>query len=117
MTLGSRGRVLVVGSRLSGLRIGGARVVTTTKGRVYDTAFWTRNASVVVVNVDQQGLAVVRDLHVLYPQLDLVAVTARSGSAADAKRVGATTVVLGRPTDSTNAVVSGVVSALLERRR
>jgi uncharacterized repeat protein (TIGR02059 family) len=116
--LTGRARVIIVGAGKSvhttlGLQTGkDAKVLSATPTGVYRTAFWTRNVSVIVVNIDSQGLALVHNLHLLFPDLKIVAITHSHSRVVTARQHGAAAVVVTSATSST-AVVSEVVRALL----
>src|SRR5262249_18508483 len=72
----------------------GVKVSHTTSANVYEAAFWSRDVGMVVVDVDRQGLALVHNLHTLYPGLRIVAVTRSPAKAAVARRARAAPTVL-----------------------
>jgi len=117
LLLGGRARVLVVGdgSRRDTLSINvpKAKVMVTPDTKVWDTTFWSRNVAVVVVDVDRQGLALVHNLHTVFPSVRIVAVTKNPAKVVQARRFGASAVILSGP--ATSQLVSATVSALLGR--
>jgi hypothetical protein len=90
-----------------------ATVTVTPDASVWDTTYWSRNVAVVVVDVDRQGLALVHNLHTVFPSVRIVAVTKSPGKVVQARRFGASAVVLAGP--ATSRLVSATVSALLGR--
>ena len=66
------------------------------------------------VDIDRQGLAMVHNLHTVFPQVRIVAVTSHPAKLVKARRFGAAAVVLAGSGD-TNQIVSATVSALLGR--
>jgi hypothetical protein len=113
--LGGKARVLVVGTATKSMKlvVPKAKVTMTPDSKVYDTAFWSRNVAVVVVDVDKQGLALVHNLHTVFPTVRIVAVTNHPANAQKARRYGASAVIIGGNT--TPQLVSSVVSSLLSR--
>jgi hypothetical protein len=99
--------VLVVGDTLS-VSVRRANVSQTTAAKVYEATFWSRDVGVVVVDVDRQGLALVHNLHTLFPGVRIVAVTTNPGTVAEARRYGAAAAGRSRS-------LSAAVSALLGR--
>jgi hypothetical protein len=115
--LGGKARVLVVGDGTKkgslDLSVPKAKVMVTPETKVFDTTFWSRNVAVVVVNLDKQGIAIVHNLHTIFPSVRIVAVTKYPAKVEKARRFGASAVVLGG--NATPQIVSGVVSSLLSR--
>src|SRR5205823_925259 len=73
-----KARVLVVGDssqRSLALSVPKAKLTVTPETKVWDTTFWSRNVAVVVVDLDKQGLALVHNLHTVFPSVRIVAVT------------------------------------------
>ena len=91
-----------------------AKVQNTAIANVFNTTFWSRNVAVVVVDIDRQGLAMVHNLHTVFPQVRIVAVTKDPAKLMKARRFGAAAVVLAGSGD-TNQIVSAAVSSLLGR--
>jgi len=115
--LGGKARVLVVGGSSHratlALHVPKAKVMVTPDTKVWDTTFWSRNVAVVVVDLDRQGLALVHNLHTVFPSVRIVAVTKNPAKVVQARRFGASAVVLsGR---ATSQLVSATISALLGR--
>jgi hypothetical protein len=112
-------RVVVVGdnsgkSNLSLKLQSNVKVQTVAMPTVYKATTAIKNADVVlVVNIDQQGVHMVHNLHIVFPAAQIVAVTNSATNAVRARQYGATAVVLG---GGTNGVVSGVVDSLLKSR-
>jgi hypothetical protein len=100
-------RVLVVGDTLA-VSVRRANVSQTSAAKVYEATFWSRDVGVVVVDVDRQGLALVHNLHTLFPGVRIVAVTTNPGTVAEARRYGAAAAGRSRS-------LSAAVSALLGR--
>jgi uncharacterized repeat protein (TIGR02059 family) len=90
-----------------------ATVTVTPDEDVWDTTYWSRNVAVVVVDVDRQGLALVHNLHTVFPSVRIVAVTKSPNKVVQARRFGASAVVLAGP--ATSQLVSATVSSLLGR--
>ncbi|HEY3922171.1 MAG TPA: SwmB domain-containing protein [Gaiellaceae bacterium] len=116
--LGGKAKVLVVagGSPKTTIKVKvpKAKVQNTAKDNVFNTTFWSRNVAVVVVDIDRQGLAIVHNLHTVFPQVRIVAVTKDPSKLVKARRFGAAAVVLTGSGD-TNQIVSATVSSLLGR--
>jgi Zn-dependent alcohol dehydrogenase len=89
-----------------------SKVIATTPANIYRAAFWTRDVSVIVVDVDNQGLAMLHDLHILFPDLKIVAVTKSPKKEVAARRYGAAAVVIGSTASSTD-VVRNTVRAMV----
>jgi DNA-binding NarL/FixJ family response regulator len=68
---------------------------------------------VVVVDVDEFGVSVVRDLHVVFPSVKIVALAAGPRTMVAALRAGAT-VVLPRSTPS--ATLTKIIQRLAQKR-
>ena len=114
--LGGKARVLVVGDssqRSLVLSVPKAKLTVTPETKVWDTTFWSRNVAVVVVDLDKQGLALVHNLHTVFPSVRIVAVTKNPAKVVQARRFGASAVVLAGP--ATSQIVSATVSSLLGR--
>ena len=115
--LGGKARVLVVGgssrSATLALDVPKAKVMVTPDTKVWDTTFWSRNVAVVVVDLDRQGLALVHNLHTVFPNVRIVAVTKNPAKVVQARRFGASAVILAGP--ATSKLVCATVSALLGR--
>jgi hypothetical protein len=118
VVLGGKVHVLVVGDRSRdtlAVKVPRAKatVTVTPDSKVWDTTYWSRNVAVVVVDVDRQGLAMVHNLHTVFPSVRIVAVTKSPGKVVDARRFGASAVVLAGP--ATSRLVSATVASLLGR--
>jgi Zn-dependent alcohol dehydrogenase len=68
---------------------------------------------VIVIDVDQQGVAIVHNLHTLYPAIRIVAVTAHASKAERAKQGGASAVVV---SDAPSAIVQAVVETIVANK-
>ena len=83
-------------------------------GHVFDvTGVSSSHVAVLVVDVDQHGVNMVHNLHIVFPPVKIVAITNKPGNVLRARRYGATTVVFGSDPATTNSIVSGFVNALL----
>jgi hypothetical protein len=73
----------------------------------------SRNVRVIVVDVDEFGVGFVRDLHVVFPSVRIVALSGSRARLAAAKRVGAAVVL---PRSTSSRTLAKVVGQLLKRR-
>jgi hypothetical protein len=90
-----------------------ARLVAGSDSSAWDiTADPKRNPQVVVVDVDQYGVRLVHNLHLVFPMVKLIAVSSSPAKLARAKRFGAT-VVLSKSAGSAKIVKA--VSQLAKR--
>jgi hypothetical protein len=88
----------------------GLRVVATTADGAFDRAGDLRaNVSVIVYDVDQNGLKTLRDLHAVFPAIRIVALSTDPLTLARAMKSGATVAV---PTGTPNAALSALVGRL-----
>jgi hypothetical protein len=86
-------QVVVSSQTMQGLVPGlsGVRVVSTAGEDTFSAAGTLgANVGVIVLDVDEYGLAMLRDLHTLFPNIRLVALSASSTKLARAKSLGAT---------------------------
>ena len=83
--------VVVSGPSVAGLGSGlnGVRVLQTAGDDTFSAAA-SGNVSVAVIDVDQYGLATIRDLHTLFPDLRLIAVSDNPKTLGRAVVLGAT---------------------------
>jgi hypothetical protein len=87
------GSIVIFGPSVTGLGSGltRAHVVQTTGDDTFMTAGTLgANVSVIVINIDQSGLAMIRDLHTLFPEVRLVAVSGNRRTLRSAVALGAT---------------------------
>jgi Zn-dependent alcohol dehydrogenase len=71
-----------------------ARVVAGSDSSAWSfTADPKRNTQVVVVDVDQYGVRMVHNLHLVFPTVKLIAVSSKPSQLARAKKFGATVVL------------------------
>ena len=112
-------KVIVVGNAAgrSNLRLkltAKANVVVVANGQVFDITGSQRRVAALVVDVDQYGLAMVHNLHIVFPSVKIVAVTTESAKVAKAKSAGATSVVFTSKSASMSNLVSGLLNSLLK---
>ena len=96
-----------------------ARVVAGSDSSAFDiTADPKRNTQVVVVDVDQYGVRLVHNLHLVFPSLKLIAVSSSPAKLARAKQFGAT-ITLAKSAGSVKIVkaVSQLAGPLLRPAR
>ncbi|CAB4689462.1 unannotated protein [freshwater metagenome] len=91
-----------------------AKVSVTTAWETADAVFTSRSVAAVVVNVDTQSIALVHSIHILYPNVQIVAVTSDPKRAVRARRFGASAVVLA--SKNFDAVLSGTLSAIVAQQ-
>ena len=72
-----------------------------------------RDVRVIVVDVDELGLATVRDLHVVFPSVKIVCLAAGPKTMAAALRAGATVVL---PRSTSPATLAKIIQRLAKRR-
>jgi Zn-dependent alcohol dehydrogenase len=115
IALTGRKRVIVVNDGVSPkmtLGVQSSKLVSSAPANVYHTAFWTRNVSVIVINIDRQGMTLVHNLHIVFPDLKIVAVTKHRQKIVKARRFGASAVVVGTVKSATPVVTNTVRSLL-----
>jgi DNA-binding NarL/FixJ family response regulator len=88
-------------------------VVVTSDSSVFDVAGSSRNVAVIVIDIDDQGVAMVHNLHTLFPAIRIVAVTAHASKAEQAKAGGASAVVI---SDAPSAIVQAVVETIVANK-
>jgi CheY-like chemotaxis protein len=89
-------------------------VLVVRDREVFDRAAAVRaGVAALVLDVDREGIPLLHNLHIVFPDVPIVAVTAQAGKAVQARRSGAAAVVV---TTAPNDVVSGVVDSLLRHR-
>ena len=67
----------------------------------------------IVIDVDQQGVAMVHNLHTVFPAVRIVAVTAHASKAQKAKQGGASAVIV---SDAPSAIVTAVVETIVTNK-
>jgi hypothetical protein len=114
-------KVVVVGNAAgqSGLSLKlkpNATVVVAPNGSVFDVTGSQRRVAALVVDVDKYGVAMVHNLHIVFPSVKIVAVTSDAGKVPAAKKAGASSVVYASSAASVNGLVSGLLDTLLKGR-
>jgi hypothetical protein len=109
-------QVVIAGSAVSPKLTLGIRTTQIVKTTGEDSAFDAAGAGssgvqVMVVDVDQFGVAFVRDLHTVFPALRMVALSRSPKLLAKASKAGATITL---PRSIPNSVLAAVVSRLLK---
>jgi hypothetical protein len=112
-------RVVVVGdatgqSSLSLNLNARAQALVVATSQIFDVTGSQRRVAAVVVDVDRYGLAIVHNLHIVFPSVKIVAVTSKSAKVARAKSAGASSVVVASGSTSRNALVSSLLDSLLK---
>jgi DNA-binding NarL/FixJ family response regulator len=112
-----RVEIVLAGTAASGVgaKLGAqAPKVVTAEDPTFDAAAnRNRDVRVIVVDVDELGLPMVRDLHTVFPSVKIVALAAGPKTMARALKAGATIVL---PRSTPPATLAKIIRQLAKRR-
>jgi DNA-binding NarL/FixJ family response regulator len=88
-------------------------IVTSADPAFYAAANRNRDVRVVVVDADELGVATVRDLHIVFPSVKIVALAAGPKTMAAALKAGATIVL---PRTTPPATLAKIIQRLAKKK-
>jgi CheY-like chemotaxis protein len=110
-------KVIVVGNAAGhstlALELEPNTAAVTSSSSVFNVAESAKNVAVIVIDIDQQGVALVRNLHTVFPSDPIVAVTAHASHVEAARKNGASAAVV---IDTPSAIVTAVVKAIIANK-
>ncbi|MBV8080793.1 MAG: PASTA domain-containing protein, partial [Actinobacteria bacterium] len=89
-----------------------ARVLVTSGTSVFNVVGSNQRVVALAVNVDQNGVALIHNLHIVFPTVKIVAITNNAARAVRARTYGAAAVVFGS-SQSASSFVSKIVDGIV----
>jgi hypothetical protein len=108
-----RVEVVLAGNAAQNVRTKNSKFVSGIEPTFDEAANRSRDVRVVVVDVDEFGVSIVRDLHVVFPSVKIVALAAGPKTMAAALKAGATVVL---PRSTPPSTLARVIQRLTKRR-
>jgi hypothetical protein len=108
-----RVEVVLAGTAAESVRTKNAKFVNGVEPMFDETANRSRDVRVVVVDVDELGVSIVHDLHVVFPSVKIVALAAGPKTMAAALKAGAKVVL---PRSTPPAKLAKIIQQLAKKR-